>query len=77
MAESPHNRVLDKVTQQTDKASRTLQAAELARQQTETAYAELEKTAFELREFNELAEGRELRMMELKTEVNDLAAMPG
>ena len=35
--------------------------------------AELEHTVAELREFNELAEGRELRMIELKTEINSLA----
>ena len=72
-----YNLVLDKVNDATRKAIRTAEAAELSQQQTETAFADLEKTAFELKEFNELAEGRELRMIELKTEVNELASTLG
>jgi hypothetical protein len=41
------------------------------------ANTELKKKVGELREFNELAEGRELRMIELKTEINDMAATLG
>ena len=72
-----YNLVLDKVNDETRRAIRTAEAAELSQQQTETAFADLEKTAFELKEFNELAEGRELRMIELKTEVNELASTLG
>ena len=43
----------------------------------ECSNAELEKTVVELREFNELAEGRELKMIDLKTEINDLATRFG
>ncbi len=53
------------VVERTKEAQR--RACELA-----SANAELKTTVGELREFNELAEGRELRMIELKKEINDV-----
>ena len=58
-----YNRVLRAVN---DKSHEVLQAKH-----------ELEETVKELEEFNQLTVGRELRMIELKTEVNELAAALG
>lgn len=48
--------------------------AESAKQNAESARAELATRLAELESFNRLAVGRELRMIELKTEVNDVLA---
>jgi Amt family ammonium transporter len=72
-----YNRVLDKVTVETKNAIRMAETADLSRQQTEQACAELETTVAELREFNELSEGREQRMIGLKMEVNEFAGKLG
>ena len=72
-----YNRVLDKVNEETNIAIQMAETAELSREQTEQACAELEDTVAELREFKQLSEGRELRMIELKTEVNRLADLLG
>ncbi|MDP6719030.1 MAG: hypothetical protein QGF59_10290, partial [Pirellulaceae bacterium] len=69
--------VLDKVTVETKNAIRMAETADLSRQQTEQACAELETTVAELREFNELSEGREQRMIGLKMEVNEFAGKLG
>jgi len=72
-----YNRVLDRVTQETAKAVRLANAADLSKQQTEQVCVELEARVAELSEFNQLAEGRELRMIELKKEINGLANRSG
>ena len=74
---SQYNRVLDRVTEETNNANRMAETAKLARHQTEQAYAELKTTVAELREFNELSEDRELRMIDLKKEINSLASQLG
>lgn len=74
---SQYNRVLDRVSQETSKAAQLAEAADLAKQDVEHSYRKLEAKVDELNEFKTLAEGRELRMIELKKEINELSAMLG
>ena len=72
-----YNGVLDRVTDETGNAIHMAALADQSRRQTEQACEDLETMVADLREFNELAEDRELRMIELKTEINRLAAELG
>jgi ammonium transporter, Amt family len=72
-----YNRVLEKVSEESRKAEAMTTSANEARRQAEFSNAELAQLVTELSEFNELAEGRELRMVALKHEVNGMLAAAG
>ncbi len=72
-----YNRVLDRVSEESATAAFMARTADAARSAAESANQELVERVAELREFNELAEGRELKMVDLKKEVNQLLAGAG
>ena len=72
-----YNRVLERVNAEAERATHMTEAANAARQAAEAARKNTEERVEELREFNRLAVGRELHMVELKEEVNTLLQRHG
>lgn len=72
-----YNRVLDRLQAETVKAQEAAQVAQMMQQEAEAANQQLNTKLEELREFNRMATDRELRMIELKREVNHLATQIG
>ena len=72
-----YNRVLERVNAEAERATHMTKAANAARQAAEAARKNTEDRVQELREFNRLAVGRELHMVELKEEVNTLLQRHG
>jgi hypothetical protein len=66
-----------KLQEHAENLTREVKQRELAQDQAIQASKHLETRAKELEQFNELAVGRELRMIELKQEVNDLTVKVG
>ena len=67
-----YNRVLDKMVVEGDRAKQLAHIATIAKEEAESAKCQLEQRVEELDEFNRLAVGRELKMIDLKQEVNGL-----
>ncbi len=72
-----YNRVLDKLCQKAEEAEQLLIIAQEAKQQTEQANNQLTEKIHELEKINLFSVERELRMISLKQEVNELAQQLG
>jgi len=72
-----YNRVLDRLHTETVKAQQSATIAQTMQQEAEIANLQLNAKLEELQEFNRMATDRELRMIELKREVNHLATQAG
>lgn len=68
-----YNRVLDRLRVETEQAHKMALLAEQAQQRTAETNEQLQDSLDELRRFNQITIGRELRMIELKKEINQLA----
>lgn len=66
------NRVVDKVRQESDRASTLARSADNARLQAETTNRELKQQVVELSGLNDFAEASGLQMVDLKMEMNQL-----
>ena len=69
-----YNRVLERLSAETQQAREMAELAEQAQQGTEQTNTALQNSLEELQRFNQITTGRELRMIELKNEINQLAA---
>lgn len=69
-----YNRVLERLRTETAQARHLAQLAEAEKLKTEESNQQLKQSVMELRRFNEITNDRELRMIELKKEINQLAA---
>jgi len=67
-----YNKVLDKVNIEMEIANRMIKLAELSRQETEEANKKLDDKVSELEQFNRISVDREIKMIELKKEINKL-----
>ncbi|HIG27534.1 MAG TPA: hypothetical protein EYQ50_06935 [Verrucomicrobiales bacterium] len=72
-----YNGVLGRVNLEKNQAEKMTEVALKAQQEMEIANHQLEETIQDLSEFNQLAEGREIRMIDLKTEINEMAIRLG
>jgi Amt family ammonium transporter len=72
-----YNRVLEVVVARTEEAAQANEGLAAARDDEIAARQRLEQTIAELERFNQLAVGREDRMIELKREINELAEQLG
>jgi ammonium transporter, Amt family len=72
-----YNRVLERVNEESEFANTMAENANEARQESEKSKVELELRVNELSQFNDLSVGRELRMIELKREINDMSVAAG
>jgi len=68
-----YNKILERVIDENAKANHIARSEREARNAAQEATQMLEERVDQLNEFNRLSVGRELRMVELKQEVNDLA----
>ncbi len=74
---SRYNRVLDRVSFENEVSRRMAELANLAKMQAEESSENLKEKIAEINEFNRMAVGRELRMIELKKEINRLLEQNG
>jgi Amt family ammonium transporter len=72
-----YNKVLDRVNMEMEIANRMTKIADLARQEAEESSNKLDEKVKELQQFNRISVGREIKMIELKKEINELCKQLG